>query len=147
MPVFVDTWGWVALREESDEAHDSVEQFVWDAFDRRERFVTSNFVLGETITFVFGRHGGIEGERILDDLLTMLKPPEFAVADVTAERFRRAVQFRRRYRDKPDISFTDLTSMVVMRELGITDILTADQHFLQVNLGFRIVPQSRERKR
>ena len=42
--------------------------------------------------------------------------------------------------DKPDISFTDLTSMVVMLALGITHIVTADAHFLKVGEGFQLLP-------
>ena len=44
------------------------------------------------------------------------------------------------YHDKPDISFVDFTSMVVMQDLGITDVFSGDRHFLQVNLGFQLVP-------
>jgi predicted nucleic acid-binding protein len=47
---------------------------------------------------------------------------------------------RRKYSDKPRISFTDFTSMVVMSELGITDVMTEDDHFLQVGMGFNKVP-------
>lgn len=45
-----------------------------------------------------------------------------------------------KYHDKPDISFVDFTSMVVMQDLGIQDVFTGDAHFRQVNLGFRLVP-------
>ena len=38
------------------------------------------------------------------------------------------------------ISFTDLTSFVVMKEEKVTDVLTNDRHFAQVNLGFVPVP-------
>jgi len=59
---------------------------------------------------------------------------------VTAERFQKAFQLRLRYRDKPRISFTDLTSLVVMKELGLQRVLTADAHFVEVGMGFERLP-------
>ena len=49
-------------------------------------------------------------------------------------------RLRLKFQDKPRISFTDLTSMVVMKELRIADILTGDTHFVQVGMGFVTVP-------
>ena len=60
------------------------------------------------------------------------------IEQVTPERFSRA--WRLRYRDKPRISFTDLTSFVVMRELGLRHALTGDAHFEQVGLNFSKLP-------
>lgn len=59
---------------------------------------------------------------------------------ITKRRFEKAKDPRIKFQDKPRISFTDLTSMVVMNELGIADVLTEDDHFLKVGLGFRKVP-------
>jgi len=59
---------------------------------------------------------------------------------VTSDRFHRAWSFRTRYADKPLVSFTDLTSLVIMAELGISEILTEDRHFEQVGLGLKCVP-------
>lgn len=53
---------------------------------------------------------------------------------------RRAWDLRRKYDDKPDISFVDLTSMVAMLDLGISEVFIGDDHFRQVNLGFQLVP-------
>ena len=36
--------------------------------------------------------------------------------------------------------FVDLTSMAVMLDRGITEVFTGDGHFLQVGLGFCLVP-------
>lgn len=47
---------------------------------------------------------------------------------------------RLKLQDKPRISFTDLTSMVVMNQLGLTDILTEDAHSTKVGMGLLIVP-------
>ncbi len=58
----------------------------------------------------------------------------------TKERFNKAMELRLTFRDKPRIPFTDLTSMVVMKELRIKDVLTEDDHFTQVGMGFRKVP-------
>jgi CII-binding regulator of phage lambda lysogenization HflD len=48
----------------------------------------------------------------------------------------RAVKnLRKRYKDKPYISFTDLTSIAIINEMNIIDVLTDDDHFLQVGLS------------
>ena len=39
-----------------------------------------------------------------------------------------------------EISFTDLTSMVIMQERGIKRILTEDDHFLHIGMGLQKVP-------
>ena len=59
---------------------------------------------------------------------------------VTGERFLSALDLRRRFHDKPLISFTDLTSMSIMTELGIRAVLTEDEHFLHVGMGFQRIP-------
>jgi uncharacterized protein len=59
---------------------------------------------------------------------------------MTPERFDKTVKLRLRYQDKPNISFTDLSSMVVMQELGIDWVLTADNHFAHVGMGFQLKP-------
>lgn len=59
---------------------------------------------------------------------------------VDSDRFMSAWNLRRRYHDKPNISFTDLTSMVIMDELRIQQVLTEDEHFAHVGKGFIRVP-------
>ncbi|HED03407.1 MAG TPA: PIN domain-containing protein [Candidatus Fraserbacteria bacterium] len=62
------------------------------------------------------------------------------VERVTADRFSAAWELRKRFQDKPLISFTDLLSMVLMKEQGIRQVLTEDEHFIQVGMGFSRVP-------
>lgn len=60
---------------------------------------------------------------------------------ITPKRFTDTQKLRLKLQDKPNISFTDLSSMVVMSELGINQILTGDAHFTHVGMGFEISPQ------
>ena len=59
---------------------------------------------------------------------------------ITSARFERAKDLRLKYQDKPRISFTDFTSMVLMREHDIVEILTEDVHFEHVGMGFQLKP-------
>ena len=137
--LFIDTWGWLILWDRHDPRHKAAERLATEALEERA-VCTTNFVFAETITTAYSRFRERIGREILDGLSEMLRFPEVRCEEINPDRFQSAIELRRRYHDKPDISFTDLTSMVVMRELGITDILTADKHFLKVNLGFRVVP-------
>ena len=59
------------------------------------------------------------------------------------ERFERARNLFFQYREK-DLSFTDCTSVALMRELKLTTVITTDRHFLQV--GFEVLPSLRPRR-
>jgi uncharacterized protein len=62
------------------------------------------------------------------------------VEPISEARFQRAFELRGKLFDKPKISFTDLSSMALMVELKLSDILTEDAQFVHVNLGFRTLP-------
>ena len=62
------------------------------------------------------------------------------VATINAARFREAVRLRLKFKDKPEISFTDFTSLVVMQESGVKRILTEDRHFAHVGMGLELAP-------
>ena len=70
----------------------------------------------------------------------MIENNRLRLERITAPRFQVAWLLRKKYHDKPDISFTDLTCFVVMQELAISKIFTGDAHFEKVNLGFEILP-------
>ena len=98
---------------------------------------TTNFVLDETISLLFRRRPFEEVARFTRGLLTS---PSIGIEEITPARFRKAFDLRLMFRDKPDISFTDLTTMIVAQDLKVMDILTGDRHFIQAGLGFRLLP-------
>jgi len=138
--VFVDTWGWMALGHRRDPRHPEIRRFYQELRDERVPVYTSDYVLDEVITLLFRRELSSEAVRFTEGLFTAAALGHMVVERVTSDRFAAAWELRRQFQDKPLISFTDLTSMVIMRERGIPLVLMEDEHFLQVGMGFSKVP-------
>jgi predicted nucleic acid-binding protein len=137
--LFVDTWGWLVLADSKDPAH------LRAVSERRKRIgpgllITTDYVLDETFTRLFARCPFPVAIQFSDAIIKSESSGLVSVERITPSRFQAAYRMRNRYRDKPSISFTDFTSFGIMQELGIRDVLTADTHFTQVQLGFRRVP-------
>lgn len=140
MSVLIDSWGWLGLFDVRDQDHMKAKEAILGALHGGAELITTDYVLGETITLLFRRVDRNRGAEVLRDLLGFIEDANVVVERISGLRFAEAVDLRFRYDDKPRISFTDLTSIVVMEELGIRDIITRDRDFLAVNLGFRLVP-------
>ena len=137
--LLVDTWGWLALRDKGDAQHrEAVSAFEEEL--RAGRVVTTDFVLDETFTLLFRRLAAQKARESVEFLMEAVEAGSVVLVPISALRFREAVKLRLKFRDKPEISFTDFTSMVVMRELQVKRILTEDRHFVQAGLGFERVP-------
>ena len=136
MKLFVDTWGWVAVADRRDPGHEAATEIFRQA-RRSGGTITSNFILDETFTHLFKRRPFEEAWHFTT---TVVQSPFIDIQQVTEARFSRTIELRKQFSDKPKISFTDLSTMAIMKELGITDILTADRHFTHVGLGFRALP-------
>lgn len=138
--VFVDTWGWMALGHRRDPSHPEIRTFYQGLRDQRVPVYTSDYVLDEVITLLFRHEVFSEAVRFAEGLFAAAGLGHVTVERVTSDRFAAAWELRKRFQDKPRISFTDLTSMVIMQERGIPLVLTEDEHFFQVGLGFSKVP-------
>lgn len=136
MKLFVDTWGWVAIADRRDAGHKAASGLFRQA-RHSGGAITSNFILDETFTLLFKRR---PFEDAWHFTTTVVDSPFIEIQEVTEPRFLRTIELRKQFSDKPRISFTDLSSMAIMVELGITDILTADRHFTHVGFGFRSLP-------
>jgi predicted nucleic acid-binding protein len=138
--LFVDTWAWLVLANNRDPAFDNVSRIRVDAAGKAGAWVTTDYVLDETLTRLFAATPFTAARRFAEGIFEASRQGLLDIEHVTSERFSRAWRLRVRYDDKPRISFTDLTSFVVMRELGIQQVLTSDAHFEQVGLGFIRLP-------
>jgi predicted nucleic acid-binding protein len=137
---FIDTWAWLVLANDQDPAFVNVSKIRASVAKRRGAWVTTDYVLDETITRLFSAAPFVAAHRFTEAIFESSRFGLVDIERVTPDRFNLAWRMRVRYRDKPGISFTNLTSFVVMRELGLRQVLTGDAHFQQVGMGFVRLP-------
>ena len=134
----MDTWAWVALADRRDTWHQmAMESYLNHKHSLR---ATSDYVLDETISLLFARLPFNQARQFVERIWTLQSQGRLSVIPISASRFRAAWDLRLRYRDKPAISFTDLTSFVLIEEFGIPYVLTGDAHFTQVGLPCKVLP-------
>ena len=126
--VFADTAYYVAEVNPRDSLHRVARSFT-NGFTGR--IVTTEYVLIEVAPFLLRG----QGRRAYVDLIRSLRTDSLTtVLPATTEYFDLGVQLFAARPDK-EWSVTDCISFEVMRELGLSDALTADHHFEQA--GFR----------
>ena len=138
--IFIDTWAWLALAYSKDPYHATASRQHAMFAAQSRLYVTTDYVLVESFSSMFGLLDFTKAKAFADQMLASFRSGAQRLVHVSPDQFRRAYDLRVRLHDKPDISFVDLTSMVVMEDLGIIDVFTGDAHFQKVNMGFRLHP-------
>ncbi len=138
--IFVDTWGWLALGHRRDNYHQQVKNLYYSLQSNYVEIYTSDYVLDELISLLFKREIYSEAVKFFTSIVKSADLGYIKIERVTNERFLADWELRQKLTDKPNISFTDLTSMIIMQDLGIQYVLTQDNHFIQVGMGLIKVP-------
>ena len=141
--LFIDTWGtwgWLTLFDDEEKDPERSSRYYRQLRERNGSVFTTDYVLDETITLAFQRLPYEHTPERYQDLRRAQETGFLDIEWIGPDRFGRAMKLRQKYDDKPNISFTDLTSMVVMEELELRDVLTGDAHFEHVGMGFRLQP-------
>ncbi len=125
--VFVDTAGFLALWDAGDAHHRRAVELQEELALRNRRFLTTEYVVDETVTLLLVRHSHAAAA---DFLQTIERSEALRLEWIDPARFHAASVWFRKHSDK-EWSFTDCVSFVVMRELRIRDAFTTDHHFRQ----------------
>lgn len=131
--VFADTFYWVSLANPKDEWHQRVKDLT--KMLAPLRLVTTEEVLVEVLTF-FSAYDSQMRQRISRLVRSIMNNSNIQVIQQTHESFMSGFDLYERRFDK-EYSLTDCISMQTMRQLGLTEVLTHDQHFTQE--GFTIL--------
>ncbi len=130
----------INLFNRKERHHQQVSQFYRDIRKASVDIVTTDYVLDEVYTVLFKRVPFENAQTALETLSQAIEHGYVTLEWMTPERFEVSRALRLKFQDKPDISFTDLTSMAVMQELGILEIVTGDGHFTHVGMEFMLRP-------
>ena len=104
--VFRDTWGWLALGHRRDARHHEVKALYKELRSRGARIHTSDYVLDELMTLLFLREAFEEGVRFMEGIFQASEQGLITIERITSYRFAAAWRLRKRFQDKPKISFT-----------------------------------------
>lgn len=130
---FADTFWWIAVSNPKDAWH--ARAVAWESAHPSVRIVTSEEILSELLTWFAGTgpagraHAGAVARAIMVDPFTQVLPQ-------TSADFQAALALYEARLDKA-YSLTDCRSMIALRALGISEVLTNDRHFSQE--GFTIL--------
>ena len=128
--VFMDSAGFLALWDAGDEHHAAALVLQETLTRQRRRFLTTEYVVDETVTLLLVRHSHAAAVDLLD---TIERSEALRLEWIGPARFHAAGALFRRHADK-EWSFTDCVSFVAMRELQVRDAFTTDHHFKQAGL-------------
>ncbi|MDH5203808.1 MAG: PIN domain-containing protein [Nitrospirota bacterium] len=134
MRIFIDTGAFIALIDAGDENHKAAKTFYKSAIEKGTKFVTTNFVVCETMNYL--------SARVSHDVSVIfrenLKKSSFIeIITITPFVEDSAFNIFKQYADK-DFSFTDCTSFSVMKSLKINRSFAFDKHFEQYDNFIRL---------
>lgn len=127
MKIFVDTGAFIALIDTDDLNHKTARLFYEEQKEKGTRFLTTNFVVCETINYLRSRVTHNAAVAFREGLR---KSGLFEIVAVTLPVEDAAFHIFKKYEDK-DFSFTDCTSFAVMQSLKLRKVFAFDRHFEQ----------------
>ena len=123
--VFADAVYWIGLLNPRDRWHDSATQAANELGD--VTFITAEGVLSEVLAFVTRLDAHFRRDAVA--LVEYLQAAEnVVIISQTHDLFQRGFDLYAR-RTASTLSLQDCISMIVMRDRGISDILTGDTEF------------------
>lgn len=135
--IFVDTWAWVALANESDQWHEIAESLNIELILAGYVYITTNFILDECYTLIQTRLNKKAAIKFGEEIRSSIETGIVKLVHVSDKIEDEAWNLFKSHKDK-DYSFTDCTSFIVMQKSGINEAFTGDIHFSQ--FGFTRLP-------
>jgi predicted nucleic acid-binding protein len=119
---FIDTSGFFSSLSKDDRSHEKTLEILSDV---RRRFMTTDWILGETLNLLTARKRHHLGIQFLESIG---ESKVLNILSVDSDHFEQSKKLFIKFKDQ-QVPFTDCTSFVMMKEYKMVDVLTADRHF------------------
>ena len=128
--IFVDTSGLVALFVENDTNHTKAVSIFEEIKNSKVPIYTSDYCIDETITTILSRgshkQSVLAGEALFTSKL-------IKIVHVCPDYLKGSWELYQKYKDK-SFSFTDVTSLRIMKDLDIKRAFAFDREFIQAGI-------------
>ena len=128
MMIFIDTSALYALMDADDRNHERARDAWAQWLDQPIQFLTSNYVLLESLALIQHRLG-IQAARQFDEELMPVLRVHWIDAELHATALKMVLAIGQR-----DLSLVDCTSIELMRRLGHRTIFAFDRHYPELGL-------------
>jgi len=135
--IFVDSNVLVALYRLDDALHQKAVELSVELDKYKPTYVTNNYCINEALTILLLRTKSLEASIKLGQMVYEGLNPWFRLLQVDKDAQRQAWDFFQQQKPTDQISFTDCTIIVHMKNQNIKQILTFDTHlekFISSNL-------------
>jgi predicted nucleic acid-binding protein len=126
-PVFADTFYWIALVNPRDNWHQTVLNYTYD--HPNQTIITTDGIVEEVLNYASSR-GFLMKQKALLLYKKMLQEPNIEVVSYNSQLRELGLELYEQRLDN-GYSLTDCISMIVMRQMGIQEVLSNDKHFLR----------------
>ena len=131
--IFVDSGAWIALSNQRDQNHTDAVTIYADLKRQRARFLTTDYVLDETITRLRYDVSHSVAVQFLDFIERAEKIDGLTVTEIDKTLLQEAKRLFRQY-DSAKLSFTDCTSFAVCQKHNISETYAFDDHFAMMGI-------------
>ncbi len=125
--IWVDTSGFYALMVSSDDCHEQAKAHYQALLAGEEQWYISDYIIDEVVGLLRARGAH---ELVVSFLKNTEESSLLKMEWMTPLLFAESRKYLLKHRDKA-YSFTDCTSFILMKRLGIMKSLTKDKHFEQ----------------
>lgn len=138
MMVFIDTSAWLAITNKTDQNHIAAKKEYTRLMDEKAVFVTTDYILAETITRIRYDSGHKEAVAFFQIITQAAVAKALLINWITPKAWEEAWRIFVKYADQK-FSITDCTSFVAAGKLKIKKVFAFDDDFK--TMGFWVMPQ------